>query len=46
MYFAIGVDLKKLIATTSLFVNNESTDYFAPLITLKTPSGNPASLNN
>ena len=46
MYFAIGVDPTTLIATTSLLFINASTASLSPLTTLKTPSGNPASLNN
>ena len=46
MYFAIGVEHTKLTALISLLVNIASTASLSPLTTLKTPSGNPASLNN
>ncbi len=46
MYCAIGVEPTKLIACTSSCDNRASTAILSPLITLNTPSGNPASLNN
>ena len=46
MYFAIGVDPTKLTADIFLFSMIASTTSLSPLITLNTPSGNPASLNS
>ena len=42
----MGVDPTKLIATTSLFCIKASTASLSPFMTLKTPSGKPASLNS
>ena len=46
IYFAIGVEPTKLTAWISLFINIASTTSLSPFTTLKTPSGNPDSLNN
>ena len=46
MYFAIGVEPTKLIATTSLLLIKASTASLSPFTTFKTPSGNPASLSS
>ena len=45
MYSAIGVDPTKLTADTSGWVIKQSTASLSPLITLKTPSGKPASFS-
>src|SRR5450759_5126039 len=45
MYFAIGVEPTKLTAAISLWVSSASTASLSPWITVKTPSGRPASFH-
>ena len=46
MYFAIGVEPTKDIASTSGLSISPSTASLSPLRTLKTPSGSPASFHS
>src|ERR1700686_1058788 len=46
MYFAIGVEPTKLIASTIGCIKSASTATLSPCTTLKTPSGRPASFQS
>src|SRR5215218_10174695 len=46
MYLAIGVEPTKLTAATSGCPSSASTASLSPWMTLKTPSGTPASLSS